>query len=48
MCRRSGGAYVLCTIAIAAGILLGVIFPSGFLVFLLSVLLIALGVWMLI
>ncbi len=48
MCRRSGGAFVLCTMAAAAGILLGVLFPSGFLVFVLCVLLLALGVLMLI
>lgn len=48
MCRRSGGAFVLCVIAIAAGILLGLLFPSGFLVFVLCVLLISLGVLMLI
>ena len=48
MCRRSGGAFVLCTIAVAAGILFGLVFPSGFLVFLLCVLVIALGIWMLI
>lgn len=48
MCRRSGGGFVLCIIAVAAGILLGLLFPSGFLVFVLCVLLIVLGVLMLI
>ena len=47
MCRRSGGIYVLCGVAAACGILLGVFFPSGFLVPMLSILLIALGVFIL-
>ncbi len=48
MCRRSGGIYVLCSIAIAVGILLATVFPSGFLVFILCVLLVAMGILMLI
>lgn len=47
MCRRSGGIYVLCVVAAACGVLLGVLFPSGLLVPVLSVLLIALGLFML-
>lgn len=48
MCQRSGSACIICTIALAAGILCGVCFPSGFLVFVLCVLLIAIGVLVLI
>ena len=48
VCRRSGGAFVLCIMTAAVGILLGLLFPSGFLVFVLCVLLILLGVLMLI
>ncbi len=48
MCRKSGGGYILCAIAIAAGILCGVVFPSSFLVFVLCVLLITIGVLILI
>ena len=47
MCRRSGSVCVICAIALAMGILAGMVFPSGFLVFVLCVLLIAIGVIML-
>ncbi|MBQ9985961.1 MAG: hypothetical protein IJP38_06595 [Oscillospiraceae bacterium] len=47
MCQRSGSIYVICAIALAAGILFGVAFPSGLLVFVLCILLIAIGVLML-
>ena len=48
VCRRSGGPFILCMMTAAAGILLGLLFPSGFLVFVLCVLLILLGVLMLV
>ncbi len=48
MCRKSGSAYIVCAIAAAVGILLGSVFPSGFLVFVLCVLLIAIGIFALI
>ncbi len=48
MCQKSGVTGILLAIAIAVGILLGVIFPSGFLVFVLCVMLIAVGVMLLI
>ena len=37
----------MCAIAVASGILFGVLFPSGFLVFVLCILLIVLGLLML-
>ena len=47
MCRKSGSLYVICAMAVALGILFGVILPAGFLVFVLCVLLIAVGIAML-
>jgi len=48
MCRRSGSMCIICSIAVAVGVLCGIVFPSGFLVFVLCVLLIAIGVLMLV
>ena len=48
MCRSNGGIWVICAVAVSVGILLGIIFPAGFLVFVLCVLLIAMGILMLI
>ena len=47
MCQRSGSLCVICAVAIAVGILFGVVFPSGFLVPMLCILLIAIGVFIL-
>lgn len=47
VCRKSGSMCVICSIAVALGILLGAVFPSGCLVPLLCLLLIVVGVLML-
>ncbi len=44
MCRKGGSIYAILAAILAVGVLLGALFPSGFLVLLLSLMVIAVGV----